>query len=93
MSYSAHHYDTAHNMAHVIKDSSYFINIIGLALSSIRYNIKLTETNEKLIQQYKKVKESEKMKEEFINIAAHELRTPIQPILGLTDILYSKNKD
>jgi signal transduction histidine kinase len=93
MSYSAHHYDTAHNMAHVIKDSSYFINIIGLALSSIHYNIKLTETNEKLIQQYKKVKESEKMKEEFINIDAHELRTPIQPILGLTDVLYSKNKD
>ncbi|HEX2406258.1 MAG TPA: HAMP domain-containing sensor histidine kinase, partial [Nitrososphaeraceae archaeon] len=27
------------------------------------------------------------------NIAAHELRTPIQPILGLTDIIYSKVKD
>jgi signal transduction histidine kinase len=93
MSYSAHHYDTAHNMAHVLKDTGYFINIIGLALSSIHYNIKLTETNEKLIQQYKKVKESEKMKQEFINIAAHELRTPIQPILGLTEVLYSKNKD
>jgi signal transduction histidine kinase len=93
MSYSAHHYDTAHNMAHVLKDTGYFINIIGLALSSIHYNIKLREINDKLIQQYKKVKESEKMKEEFINIAAHELRTPIQPILGLTDILYSKNTD
>ena len=33
------------------------------------------------------------MKDEFINIAAHELRTPIQPILGLTDIMYSKIKD
>jgi len=33
------------------------------------------------------------MKEEFINIAAHELRTPIQPILGLTDIIYSRIKD
>jgi signal transduction histidine kinase len=29
------------------------------------------------------------MQEEFINIAAHELRTPIQPILGLTGILRS----
>ncbi len=46
-----------------------------------------------LSQQYEKVKESEKMKSEFINIAAHELRTPIQPILGLTDIIYSKVKD
>jgi signal transduction histidine kinase len=43
--------------------------------------------------QYEKVKESEKMKDEFINIAAHELRTPIQPILGLSDIIYSKVKD
>jgi two-component system sensor histidine kinase VicK len=33
------------------------------------------------------------MKTEFINIAAHELRTPIQPILGLTDAMYSKVKD
>ncbi len=43
--------------------------------------------------QYEKVKASEKMKEEFINIAAHELRTPIQPILGLSDIMYPKVKD
>jgi signal transduction histidine kinase len=93
MSYSEHHFDTAHNIAHVLKDSGYFINIIGLALSSIHYNIKLRESNEMLIQQYEKVKESEKMKSEFINIAAHELRTPIQPILGLTDIIYSKIKD
>ncbi len=28
-----------------------------------------------------------KMQEEFINVAAHELRTPIQPILGLTELL------
>jgi len=93
MSYSVNHFDTAHNMAHVLKDSGYFINIIGLALSSIHYNIKLRESNEKLIQQYKKVKKSEKMKEEFINIAAHELRIPIQPILGLTDVMYSTVQD
>src|ERR687898_380748 len=93
MSYSANHFDTSHNMAHILKDSGYFINIIGLALSSIQYNIRLIESNEMLIQQYKKIKESDKMKEEFINIAAHELRTPIQPILGLTDIIYSKIKD
>ena len=30
---------------------------------------------------------------EFINVAAHELRTPIQPILGLSEILLSKNVD
>jgi len=30
---------------------------------------------------------------EFINVAAHELRSPIQPILRLSDILLSKNVD
>ena len=33
------------------------------------------------------------MQEEFINIAAHELRTPIQPILGLTQVVRSNSKD
>jgi signal transduction histidine kinase len=28
-----------------------------------------------------------------VNIAAHELRTPIQPILGLADILRSKETE
>jgi signal transduction histidine kinase len=35
----------------------------------------------------------DKMQQEFINVAAHELRTPIQPILSLTQILHSKIKD
>ena len=33
------------------------------------------------------------MQQEFINVAAHELRTPIQPILSLTQILHSKIND
>jgi signal transduction histidine kinase len=42
---------------------------------------------------YQKLKESEKLKDDFVNIAAHELRTPIQPILGLTQIVRSRIKD
>jgi two-component system sensor histidine kinase VicK len=41
------------------------------------------------LQEYEKQKEADKMKNEFINIAAHELRTPIQPILGLSQIMRS----
>jgi signal transduction histidine kinase len=100
MSSSAQHFDTAHNIAHVLKDSGYFINIIGLALSGVQYNVRLRESNDRLREsnemltlQYQKVKESEKMKTEFITIAAHELRTPIQPIVGLSEIIYSKVKD
>ena len=33
------------------------------------------------------------MKSEFINVASHELRTPIQPILGLSVILRPKIQD
>jgi signal transduction histidine kinase len=33
------------------------------------------------------------MQKEFINIAAHELRTPIQPILSSSEVLLSKIKD
>jgi two-component system sensor histidine kinase VicK len=45
------------------------------------------------LKEYEKLKEADKMKTEFINVAAHELRTPIQPILGLSEVLYSKTKD
>jgi signal transduction histidine kinase len=39
------------------------------------------------------LKMHDKMQQEFINIAAHELRTPIQPILALTEVVRSKIKD
>ncbi|HEX5892514.1 MAG TPA: hypothetical protein VFY41_06605, partial [Nitrososphaeraceae archaeon] len=39
---------------------------------------------------YEQLKIHDKMQKEFINIAAHELRTPIQPILGLSEVLSSK---
>jgi hypothetical protein len=62
MSYSAQSFDTAHNFAHVLKGTGYFINIIGLALSIIQYNLRLKESNELITIQYEKIKESEKIK-------------------------------
>jgi signal transduction histidine kinase len=42
---------------------------------------------------YEQLKYQDKMQKEFINIAAHELKTPIQPILGITQLLWSQTKD
>jgi signal transduction histidine kinase len=39
------------------------------------------------------LKQHDKIQKEFINMAAHELRTPIQPILGLTDVLRDQITD
>ncbi|MBV9668940.1 MAG: HAMP domain-containing histidine kinase [Nitrososphaeraceae archaeon] len=36
------------------------------------------------------LKQKDRLKDEFINIAAHELRTPIQPILGLSEVIRSR---
>jgi len=54
---------------------------------------KQTEIYEKLEKAYEKSQIHEKMQKEFINVAAHELRTPIQPILGFTEHLKSKITD
>jgi len=42
---------------------------------------------------YEQLKIHDKMQKEFINITAHELRTPVQSLLVLTEVLYSKVKD
>jgi signal transduction histidine kinase len=87
MSFSAMSFDTAHNMAHVLKDVGYFVNIIALIMSSIQYSTYLKKANSLIRENLKKLQENEKLKDDFINIAAHELRTPIQPILGLSDLI------
>ncbi|HZD81573.1 MAG TPA: HAMP domain-containing sensor histidine kinase [Nitrososphaeraceae archaeon] len=53
----------------------------------------LKESKEKLETTNEQLKLHDKMQNEFINIAAHELRTPVQPILGLSDVLRSRTKD
>jgi two-component system, OmpR family, sensor histidine kinase VicK len=54
---------------------------------------KQTELYYQLKEAHEQLKTHDKMQEEFINIAAHELRTPIQPILGLTQVLRCNIKD
>jgi signal transduction histidine kinase len=53
--------------------------------------IKNIKRQDELIKELKKVNEElqhiDQLKNEFINIAAHEMRTPIQPIIGLAEVL------
>ena len=54
---------------------------LGIVSKQLRKsNLSLQNANEQLRQH-------DKIQKEFINMAAHELRTPIQPILGLADVL------
>lgn len=50
-------------------------------------NESLLASNTKLEQAYDELLVHDKLQKEFINIAAHELRTPIQPILSVAEIL------
>jgi two-component system, OmpR family, sensor histidine kinase VicK len=54
---------------------------------------KQTELYEDIKKAHEQLKIHDKMQHEFINVAAHELRTPIQPIIGLTEMLRSQIKD
>ncbi len=51
---------------------------------------KQTELYEDIKKAHEQLKLYSKAQKEFINVAAHELRTPIQPILGLSQLLLSK---
>ena len=52
------------------------------------YVKKQNELTKQLEDANEQLKYRDKLKDEFINVAAHELRTPIQPILGLTEYLH-----
>lgn len=54
---------------------------------------KQSEIYEKLSELCEDLKLRDKVQTEFINIAAHELRNPIQPIMGLAEILRSKKEE
>jgi len=54
---------------------------------------KQSELYQKLSELCEELKIRDKVQTEFINIAAHELRNPIQPIVGLAEILRSKKEE
>jgi signal transduction histidine kinase len=50
----------------------------------------LQESNKLLGVTNEQLRDRDRKQNEFINIAAHEMRTPIQPILGLSEIMREK---
>jgi signal transduction histidine kinase len=72
------------------KETSYEAAGLALHLDSRTISLSYASLFDTLWKQrelYEKLEAHDKMQKEFINIAAHELRTPIQPILGLSEIL------
>ena len=69
-----------------------FIEAVGLSIYStsqptvISY-LSIFENFWNQLELYEKLKEHDKMQKQFINIAAHELRTPTQSILGYAEML------
>ena len=56
----------------------------------------LTKQNQlykQLKEAYQAVETTNAIRQEFINVAAHELRTPIQPILGYAELLLEEETD
>jgi two-component system, OmpR family, sensor histidine kinase VicK len=75
------------------KETSY--DAIGFATysnskSTVLSYVSIFESLWKQVELYEKIKRHDIMQKDFVNIAAHELRTPIQPILVLAESLRSK---
>ncbi len=83
-----------------LKDDSKdtFIDSIGFATYSnsratVLSYISVFESFWKQSDLVKKLKESEELQKDFVHIADHELKNPIQPILGLSNILMKHKPD
>jgi two-component system sensor histidine kinase VicK len=54
---------------------------------------KQNQLYKQLKEAYQTIEKTNTIQQEFINVAAHELRTPIQPILGYTELLLEQETD
>jgi len=87
--------DTKDNFTEAIGLSTHSTSKAGvLSYVAIFENLwKQSELYQQIKESIEELKINDRMQKEFINIAAHELRTPIQPILGLSHVIKSKIKD
>jgi two-component system sensor histidine kinase VicK len=67
-----------------------YVSIIHIISKQTELYKQLKESKERLEMLNKQLESHSIIQQEFINIAAHELRTPIQPILGLSEIALAR---
>ena len=63
-------------------------NLVG-SNTAITDMTEMQRTRQQLQDAFEQLKEAQKLKEDFIRIAAHDLRTPIQPILIMAEMAKS----
>ena len=70
--------------------SESFNSMVTAIKNYIKKQNQLTKQLEKANEE---LKYRDQLKDDFINVAAHELKTPIQPILGLCELLRDRKAD
>jgi len=61
--------------------------------ATVRSYLSIFETLWRQTEIYEQLEQSDRIKTEFIDIAAHELRTPIQPIIGFAELLDEQEEE
>ena len=73
------------------------LSFIGNSFNYMVNFIKNIKKEDELIKELKKENEElkvhDKMQKEFINVAAHEIKTPIQPIIALSELLQEEGNN
>jgi len=77
----------AQNKSSNVDELSILSNSFNYMVNSLKNIKKQDELINKLKKTNEELKYKDQLKNEFINVAAHEIKTPIQPIIALSELL------
>lgn len=69
-----------------------FTDVVGLAVQNAKLYTSLSETSAKLDKANKRLQELDKLKDDFVSMASHELRTPMTAIKSYLWMALNKKK-